>query len=336
MTQGGVAVVFVRAGGAFRLRLPMVATQITAFNPDNIRQRGNRAMANLSLHNKSLSRTAILRRRFVLLLTLAGFLAVLSAASTAQGATDPYDGDLHFTFTPYLWLPTTSGRVTFNPPPGASGSPSFSFNISPIELLRKLDFGLMGAGEVRKGDWSVFTDLIFLKLSGEKVVVKTITGPGGIVEIPVDAGTQLGLKGFIWTLAPSYTVYRTSAVSFDVFAGFRDAQFKPSLEWRFSGPLDIFPQTGTVANTIAIWDGLIGAKGRVALSADGKWFAPYYADVGIGAKAFTWQGILGVGYAFEWGDLHLDYRALYYSPEKNSILNHLIMHGPSLTANFRF
>jgi hypothetical protein len=279
---------------------------------------------------------AALPRRFVLLLALAGFLAVLSAASTAQGATDPYDGDLHFTLTPYLWLPTTSGRVTFNAPPGVAGNPSFSFDVSPIDLLRKLDFGLMGAGEARKGNWSVFTDFIYLKVSGEKAVVKTITGPGGIVEFPVDAGTQLGLKGFIWTFAPGYTVYRTSAATLDLFAGFRDAQFKPSLEWRFAGPLDIFPQTGSTSNAIVIWDGIIGAKGRLALSGDGKWFVPYYADIGIGAKAFTWQVLAGVGYAFEWGDLHLDYRALYYSPEKTTALNHLMMHGPLLAANFRF
>lgn len=293
-------------------------------------------MLSLSLGNSSLSRTAILARRFVLLPALASFLAVLSAVSKAEGATDPYDGDLHFTLTPYLWLPTTSGRVTFSAPAGVAGNPSFSFDISPIDLLRKLDFGLMGAGEMRKGNWSVFTDLVYIKVSGEKAAVKTITGPGGTVEFPIDAGTQLGLKGFIWTLAPGYTVYRTSAATLDLFAGFRDVQFKPSLEWRLAGPLDIFPQTGSTSNAIVVWDGLIGAKGRVALSGDGKWFAPYYADVGIGAKAFTWQALAGVGYAFDWGDLHLDYRALYYSPEKTTALDHLIMYGPSLTANFRF
>jgi hypothetical protein len=43
-----------------------------------------------------------------------------------------------------------------------------------------------------------------------------------------------------------------------------------------------------------------------------------------------------VGYAFDWGDLQLDYRALYYSPEKAVILKHLIMHGLQLTADFHF
>jgi len=289
-----------------------------------------------SICTVSVSRTAILWRRFVWLLFWGGCLIAFSAGTTAQGAEDPYDGNLHFTLTPYLWLPTINGTVSLHTPPGAGGSPTFNFSVSPIDLLSHLDFALMGVGEARRGNWSVFTDFIYLKLSGADAAVKTITGPGGIVAFPVNAGTEFGLKSFIWTFAPSYTVYRTPAASLDLFAGFRDAQFKPSLEWRFAGPLNIFPQTGSFADTIVIWDALIGAKGRLALSDDGKWFAPYYADIGIGSKAFTWQALVGVGYAFAWGDLHLDYRALYYHPEKDVLLEHLVMHGPALTANFHF
>ena len=32
-----------------------------------------------------------------------------------------------------------------------------------------------------------------------------------------------------------------------------------------------------------IWDGIIGAKGRLALGANRQWFVPYYVDVGTGA-----------------------------------------------------
>jgi hypothetical protein len=292
-------------------------------------------MLNSSLRDAFVSRTAFFRGCFLSRLGLGALVGAIAAGSTAQAATDPYDGNWHFDLTPYLWLPWTDGTVGFDRPPGTGGNPRFSFSISPVDLLRKLDFGIMGAGEVRKGNWSIFTDFIYIKVSGEKAIVKTITGPGGIFEFPVDAGSQFGLKAYIWTLAPSYTVYHSSAASLDLFAGFRDAQFKPSLEWRFAGPLNLFPQTGAVANTIAIWDALMGAKGRVALSENGTWFAPYYADVGIGSSAFTWQGVVGVGYAFSWGDLHLDYRALYYSPENsNAKLKHLLQQGPVLAATF--
>jgi hypothetical protein len=263
------------------------------------------------------------------------FLSV-SGGSMARGAEDPADGKLQLTFTPYVWLPTTSGAVSFHTPRGANGNPSFHFSISPIDLLSKLDFALMGTEEARQGNFNAFSDLLYLKVSDEKAVVKTITGPDGLIEIPVDAGSKAGLQGFIWTFAPGYTVYRNYGTSVDIFAGFRDAQFKSSLDWSITGPLDLLPRTGNSSETIVIWAGLVGAKGRIALSADGKWFAPFYGDVGLGAKAFTWQALTGVGYAFDWGDLQLDYRALYYSPERDVILKHLIMHGLQLTADFHF
>jgi hypothetical protein len=237
---------------------------------------------------------------------------------------------------PYLWTPAVSGAVSFRPPPGTAGSPTFDFSLSAIDLLSKLDLGFMGVGEARRGNWSVFTDLIYIRLSAAKSNVRSITGPGGEVEVPIDAGSEFGLKMVVWTLAPSYTVYRTSAASVDVFAGFRDAQFMTSVEWRFAGPLNLLPRTGNVSDTTAVWDALIGAKGRIALGDNGKWFAPYYADIGLGSKAFTWQALVGVGYAFAWGDLHLDYRALYYSPEKDVVLKHIVLHGPALSADFHF
>jgi hypothetical protein len=281
-----------------------------------------------------LTRTATRWVQFAAL--LAGILVALSSGSSAYSAEDPYDGKLHFTLTPYLWLPTTSGTVSFHTPHGASGRPTLDFSVSPGELLSKLDFALMGTYEARTGNWSAFTDFIYLKTSGENAVVKTIAGPGGMIEIPIDAGTKFGLQGAIWTLAPGYTVYRSPSASLDVFAGFRDAQFKPSLDWNISGPLDLLPRAGSTSETIVVWDGIAGVRGRIWLGADGKWFAPYYGDVGIGSRAFTWQGLTGVGYAFEWGELQLDYRALYYSPQRDVILKHLIQHGPQLTAAFHF
>jgi hypothetical protein len=313
-------------------------------------------MRHVSRWSAAASRAANPWPRLVRLLLLGSVLIALSSWTTAQGADsgetttqgaesggnaapgakDAYDGNLHFILTPYVWLPTINGAVRFRAPPGASGSPTFNFSVSPIDLLSHLDLGFMGAAEAREGNWSVFTDLMYLKLSGADAVVESITGPSGIVEIPVDAGSQFGLKGLIWTFAPSYTVYRTTAASIDVFAGFRDTQFTPSLKWNLAGPLDIFPKTGSFSEVIVAWDALIGAKGKIALSEDGQWFAPYYGDVGIGSKVFTWQALLGVGYTYPWGDLHFDYRALYYSPEKEIPLKHIIMHGPELTANLTF
>ena len=192
----------------------------------------------------------------------------------------------------------------------------------------------MGAGGAQKGHWSVVTDIIYLRLSNENATVRSVTGPGGAVQIPVDTGTQFGLKGLVWTLASGYTVINVPGGTLDLMIGFRDAQFKASVDWQFQGPLASLPRTGNLSKTVGLWDALIGVKGRIRLSESGKWFVPYYFDLGTGASTLTSQGLIGVGYAFEWGDLHLDYRALYYSTENSRVLNGITLYGPALAVTF--
>jgi hypothetical protein len=277
-------------------------------------------------------------RQVVQVLGLGILLGCLAAAPAAQGAEDPYDGNWHFSLTPYLWLPTTSGSLLLTVPPRLSGLVSdvrMNVDITPADILSHLDYGLMAAGDARKGRWSIATDFIGLSLSGDDSKVRSITGPGGIVEIPVDTGSKVGLKGFVWTLAGTYTVFNGPDWSMDVLAGFRDAQAKSSLDWHFSGPLGLVSQNGSFSRTDVLLDAIIGMKGRVRISESGHWFVPYYGDVGTGGAALTWQLAAGVGYAFDWGDLRFDYRALHYETD-GKVLKDLTLHGPALAATFHF
>lgn len=269
-------------------------------------------------------------RRLVTMLAISALIGLLFAAP-ARAAEDPYDGNWRFTLTPYLWLPSLDGTLRFDLP---NGSPNVS--ASAGDILENLDFAFMATGDVRKGRWSAFTDFIYLDLSDDNAEVRSVTGPGGVVEIPVDIGTQSGVKGYLWTLAASYTLLRGPAASLDFFAGFRDAQLKASLDWEFAGPLGLFPQSGSASNTTVIWNGLIGLKGKIRLSESGTWFIPYYADIGWGASSSTWQGLIGLGYAFGWGDLHLTYRHLHYDMDEGRAIDELSLSGPTLGATFHF
>jgi hypothetical protein len=267
--------------------------------------------------------------RRVLCLFAALALAAFLAPAQAHAAVDPYDGNWRFSFSPYLWLPSLDGTLQFYLP---NGSPNV--DASAGDLLEKLDFAFMATGDVRRGNWSVFTDFIYLDLSNENATVRSVTGPGGEVEIPIDVGTQTELKGFLWTLAASYTLLRGPAASLDVFAGVRDAQLKATLDWQFAGPLGFFPQTGSASDTTVVWNGIIGLKGRIGLG--GTWFLPYYADVGWGSFSSTWQALIGVGYGFRWGDLLLTYRHLHYSMDEGRTFDDMSLSGPMLGATFRF
>jgi len=82
------------------------------------------------------------------------------------------------------------------------------------------------------------------------------------------------------------------------------------------------------------WDGVHGVEGHVRLG-EGRWFMPYNLDVGTGSSDWTWQALLGVGYAFDWGEVNLSIRNLSYEFNGNNDAD-LRMTGPTLGATFRW
>src|SRR6186713_1493321 len=127
----------------------------------------------------------------------AGCIAAAALAGTAAlaQAAEPSADTWQFRVEPYLWLPNIDGTLRFSIPPGTDGSPSVEVRNN---ILENLDFALIVAGEARKGAWAIFTDLIYLDFSGESAEVKSITGPGGIVEVPADVNSESGLKSTVW------------------------------------------------------------------------------------------------------------------------------------------
>ena len=79
----------------------------------------------------------------------------------------------------------------------------------------------MVTSEARKGNWSVFTDLIYMDLGDERSKVRNITGPDGRPLTAVSRDVTTGLSATVWTLAGAYTVARAPTWNFDVLAGFR-------------------------------------------------------------------------------------------------------------------
>lgn len=261
--------------------------------------------------------------------TLAALLLLAPIRAIAQAGDDQW----HFTLTPYLWLPNIDGTLRFTPPPGAGGSPSVE--VGPNSYLEKLDFAMMLAGEARKGDWAIISDVIYLSFSNESGTTKSVSGPGGVVQFPVDAGTSVGLKGLAWELASSYTVARSPMSTFEVLGGFRYFGVESSVQWQLAGPVGLLPQAGSHTETVDLWDAIVGVRGSVKLGG-GNWFIPYYLDAGGGSSTLTWQGMSGIGYSFRWGDVLLAHRHLFYDQEGDKLIQDFSFSGPALGATFRF
>ena len=146
-------------------------------------------------------RTREARRRLAALVL--GTLAV-GGVGPAGAAEDMFDGTWHFSATPYLWLPDVN--ATLNYPLGRSGS--ISVDATPGGYLQYLDLAAMFTGEARKGEWSVFTDYIYLHFSADRSPVRFVTDPTGNTAVPVSIAGSSNLISNVWTLAGSYTAWR--------------------------------------------------------------------------------------------------------------------------------
>lgn len=282
-------------------------------------------------------------RKLLSTAALAG-ACLVSGSATAQVQGD----DWNFSVMPYLWLPSVSGDLNYGPPPVGGGSPNVS--VDADKLLQNLDFAAMIAGSARKGRWVIATDLIYLDLSGDKSTVKSVdinpgTGPVNVSTSSLGAGTSVGLKATVWTLGGGYAVVQMPRVNIDVLGGFRYLGLEAKTDWNLSatvtgtgpnGASASFARSGSIKDKENLWSAIIGSQGRFGLG-DSNWFANYYVDVGGGSSVFTWQGVAGVGYAFKWGDVVLDYRYLYYSESGDDrLIDNIAFGGLGLGVNFRF
>jgi hypothetical protein len=244
-----------------------------------------------------------------------------------------YDGQWRFGATPYLWLPSFHGNLEL---PLPSGSVSADVQVNPSSYLSDLQFGFMMAGQARKGDFAFIYDLIFVDLKGNNSRVRTVHGPNGDIELPIDANVDSKLDSSIVTLGGAYTLAHGAQGSIDVIAGVAIADLRADANWSLSGPIGIFPQSGSVGQTKTLTQGVFGVQGHLRLSDDGKWTMPYEVDGRVGSNSSGWNGIIGIGYSFDWGNLLLAYRSLYYSMNDDKLLQGIRMAGPALGASFRW
>jgi len=211
-----------------------------------------------------------------------------------------FDGQWHFSVTPYAWLPTIYTSASFGPM-------QINSHDTVMDYWSHLSFAFFIASEVRKGDWSAFADYNYVKFSGDNSGLRPIERPGLPPALPYDSSESL--KSNILTLAGAYTVLRQGASHLDVVAGAR--YLNMDLNFNYS----VFPIPAEVdfSRSLNKWDGIVGIKGQVDLSDDRRWFMPYYADIGAGSNNWTWMAMLGTGYRFDLCDLTLGVRSLSYN-----------------------
>ena len=242
---------------------------------------------------------------------------------------------------PYLWLPSVDGKLRSDRRPGGRDR---GRGASIGTLLDALDFAFMITGEARKGRWLIATDEIYIDWRGRGQHVQSVDfnlGPGPI-SVSTGGGRdgKAGLKVWGWTPAAPTRRWggegeprrhrrdaivgpraKTSSQLNAVATGFGPAgRPRPS-------------PAGERRKSEGLWAGIVGAKGRVA--GESPWLRTTTSTWVAGRRCSRGRAS-GMGYAFRWGDVMLDYRYLYYSQSGDKLIDNVRFGGFALGANFRF
>jgi hypothetical protein len=265
-------------------------------------------------------------------LTSAASCALLSLGLVGVAtAADPVSpNDWAWRGTLYGWAPGLKTTTNFELPGGGN----IIADSDSGDVLSHLKFAFMGTLEARRGPWSVLADAVYFDLGNEKSRVTSVSGPGGVIVVPIDAGTSTDLKGFVGTLEGGYAIWQTPGANMDVTGGVRYANVKATLDWHITGQTGDAGPTGSVGKSKDFVDGVVGVRGNYDLG--NNWDVRYYGDVGAGSSRFTWQAYGAVGYRFGWGDVVLGYRHLAYDFRSDRPISDLKLSGPLLGVGFKF
>jgi len=261
--------------------------------------------------------------------TAVAALSTAAAFSPAPAAAQA-GGVWQFDAALYLYLPSVSGTTRFG-----TGDSDAAVDVS--KLLETLNTTFQGTFEARRGQWGGFTDFFYVDFGKTRSATRDLSIGGIPLPADVSAATDFSLKGTSWTLAG---VWRPDPASpLDVIAGVRLLDVKESVAWQLSGNIGQFPVTGQARQQEASLhnvDGIVGVKGRFAFGPGGRWFVPYYADVGTGDSKVTWQAVAGIGYSFGTLSVVGGWRHLDYKMKNGKPFETLTFSGPTFAAVFRW
>lgn len=235
--------------------------------------------------------------------------------------------------TPYVWVPNVNGQFTFTHPAlaaiGNPGSVGINVHVGPNSYLSKLNFVAMLSAYASNGTSSYGADYIYINASTSTADVVSVTGPHGKIEFPVNVSTSARVRGSLLTLELGKSLTQNTNSPMEFVGGVRYLGSTTSVDWNFTGPLDILARSGSASANQYVWDPLMGLRGRIGLGSN--LFVPYYADFGVGAQNLTNQELIGLGWAQRWGDIVIVNRWLQYSFTNPGATNIQLV-GPALGA----
>lgn len=272
------------------------------------------------------------QRRYWSRAVAAGLVGLAAAGSAvhaqAQSASDAW----HYRASIYGWAPGISGTTQF---PSGAGGPSI--NVNAKDLLDDLKMAFMGTLEAQRGQWGGMVDWFYADVGSTSTGTREFSIIGGTVPVGLTANLSLDVKTNILTLVGTYSLAAQPQYNSSLVFGARMLKQDQTLDWAFNttGPLGI-ARNGRAEVDATNWDAIIGAKGRASFGEGQRWFVPYYVDIGTGNSKFTWQGLVGLGYSFSWGDAAVAWRYIDYEFKSGEPVQSLTFNGLAAGVSFKF
>jgi hypothetical protein len=236
-----------------------------------------------------------------------------SLTPETQGNQPASTDEWQFRLTPYLWIPSISGRAGI-------GTVIVDTDANLTDAGVELNFAFMSTFEARKNKLVLVTDLQYSDLSTER------GNPG-----PLFSGTRSSFKTFVLDPEVGFRILDNEKGAFvDVVGGIRYWHLDATLAFREG----ILPAT-EVSRSRGWVDGVFGLRGKAMLSP--RWFVAGKADLGGGGSNFTYQLVGSVGvnvgkrYALVGG-----YRDLSVNYNKDGFLFDMSLHGPVFGFGIKF
>jgi hypothetical protein len=276
--------------------------------------------------------------RMIPLAAMAQVVAAAFLTSTAMAdsvSTEATRGNDSWQFGAFVYVYYADIGTDATLPNGTTSS----VTIDAKDLFNNLKFGALGSFEARKGDWGVFSDVMYMNVGKFDSQYHNLIIGGIGLPADVSSSTNFDMKSVVWTLVGTYRAVAAERATLDVVAGARLLDEKVTVDWTLNGNIASIPlpgRGGTVSAKEDYVDGIVGIKGRVGIGADQKWFFPYYGDIGTGDSKLTWQLMAGLGYAFKWGELIGGWRHVDYEFKSNSAISSSNFDGPMLGAAFHW
>ncbi|MDH7785649.1 hypothetical protein QBD01_001667 [Ochrobactrum sp. 19YEA23] len=214
----------------------------------------------------------------------------------------------HFSASPYFWAAGISGTV------GQFGLPPAKMKSDFGSLLKDLDFSFMGILEGHYDRYSLFSDIIYTKIS---------TGgqtPYGVLSERIDIKSET-FSGFF---GGGYSLFEEGRNRLDVIAGGR--VWYASTEISFEGGLF----DGHSGRDSAAWvDAVAGVRGKYFLT-DNVYFSGW-GVVGAGQAKMDWDVAGTIGYQFRDNLSAIGgYRALGVDYSHDGFVYDVVQKGPIL------